>query len=79
MTEQKRLGRQLEAVRDLMAFRHAGQWFTFKEICNRMFYLWGIQASEAGVSARLRDLRKLGYFVNRRRRQGNLFEYSVER
>lgn len=76
---EKRLGKQLEAVRDLMVFRNAGQWFTFKEICDRMFYLWGISASEAGVSARLRDLRRMGYTVEKRIRSGSLREYRVTR
>lgn len=74
---EKRLGKQLEAVRDLTVFRHAGAWFTFREICDRIFWLWGISASEAGVSARLRDLRKMGYTVEKRVRSGNLWEYRV--
>ena len=69
----ERLGRQLDAVRKLML---DGEWRTLREITLHT------GASEAGASARLRDLRKArfgGYVVSRRRVPGTLglFEYQV--
>ena len=67
----KRLSRQLDAARRLML---DGQWRTIGEIAEH------VEGSEAGISARLRDLRKLrfgGYTVDRRRRGGGLFEYRI--
>lgn len=68
----KRLSGQLERIKALMA---DGLWRTLAEICE------GIGAtSEAGASARLRDLRKArfgAYTVESRRREGTLFEYRV--
>ena len=66
-----RLSGQLQAVRDLMA---DGRWRTLAEIATV------VGGSEAGVSARLRDLRKDrfgGHEVNRRRVSGGLWEYQV--
>jgi hypothetical protein len=51
-----------------------GGWWTLAELA---YYSGG---SEAGVSARLRDLRKKkwgGHTVVRRRRQGGLHEYRM--
>lgn len=53
-----------------------GSWRTLRELADRA------GGSEAGVSARLRDLRKPefgAYVVERRRREGcaNLWEYRV--
>lgn len=69
----ERLGRQLDAVRKLMS---DGTWRTLRVISLHT------GASEAGASARLRDLRKPrfgGYVVSRRRVRGTLalFEYQV--
>lgn len=66
-----RLTGQLQRVRDYMA---DGAWRTLAEIAGR------VSGSEAGVSARLRDLRKkrFGEFrVERRRRGEGLWEYRV--
>lgn len=66
-----RLISQLEAVRALMI---DGQWRTLPFIAGY------VQGSEAGVSARLRDLRKPQhgrYQVERRRVMGGLYEYRV--
>ena len=77
MEEKKRLGKQLESVRYHML--RLGGWRTLAEIV-RVISDWdGITASEAGVSARLRDLRKLGYTVDKRLRSGSLWEYKVSK
>lgn len=74
MLDGTRLTRQLDAVRALMLDR---QWRTLREIAVR------VGGSEAGVSARLRDLRKPGHgshTVHRRRRGDpteGLFEYQL--
>lgn len=67
----QRLGTQLERVRALMA---DGQWRTLAEIAA------AVGGSEAGVSARLRDMRKVkfgGADVRGRRREPGLWEYAV--
>lgn len=75
---EKRLGKQLEAVRAHMwAHAQFGNWRTLAEIVDAIDYGQGVKASEAGVSARLRDLRKMGYTVEKRVRSGNLWEYRV--
>lgn len=67
-----RLRTQLERVRVVMA---GGEWHTLAELARR------VQGSEAGVSARLRDLRKPrfgGYRVQARRLTRGLWEYRLE-
>lgn len=70
----KRLGRQFLAVKGLMS---DGKWRTLRAIADQ------VGASEASVSARLRDLRKEkfgGFVVDRRRhetREG-VFEYRLQ-
>jgi len=70
--DRPRLENQLSLVRQLMS---DGRWRTLAEV------LAGVGVgSEAGISARLRDLRKPkfgGYVVERRRRHGGLWEYRV--
>lgn len=72
--DQTRLARLLDRVRALMA---DGHWRTLSEIQQ------AVGGSEASVSARLRDLRKLanGAHEVQRRRRGDpargLFEYRV--
>lgn len=71
----ERLGRQLDRVRDML-LGHRGEWFTISEL-QRV-----AGGSEAGVSARIRDLRKVrngGHVVQRRRRAGGTWEYGVPR
>mgnify|MGYP000511744237 CR=1 FL=1 len=66
-----RLGRQLEAVRALMA---DGRWRTLAEIQE------SVGGSEAGVSARLRDLRKPkfgGLTVARKRDEYGVYWYRI--
>lgn len=59
----KRLGRQLDRVRDFL-IRHRGRWFTLRYLSGELGY------PEASVSARLRDLRKerFGEYPVERRR-----------
>ncbi len=71
----ERLQSQLERVRALMA---DGQWRTLGEISKAIYDRDGIH--EAGISARLRDCRKVrhgAHIVERRRIIGGLFEYRV--
>lgn len=67
-----RLTGQLARVLDLMK---DGRWRTLAEIAK------AVDGSEAGVSARLRDLRKPrfgGYVVERERGEGGLHRYRLE-
>lgn len=67
-----RLTGQLAGVLDLM---RDGRWRTLAEIAEH------VDGSEAGVSARLRDLRKArfgGYEVEKRRRTESLWEYRLD-
>lgn len=73
-----RLRRQLDRVRELMLDESV--WWTLAEIKKWMFMEFGVAASEASISARLRDLRKAkfgGYLVECRIRSGALREYRV--
>jgi DNA-binding Lrp family transcriptional regulator len=70
-TDGERLSAQLVRVRALMADH---RWRTLAEIAD------AVAGSEAGVSARLRELRKLkfgGFTVERRRVSLGLYEYRV--
>lgn len=53
--EKPRVGRQVDAVRRVMTSDHA--WYTFDAL-RKALAADGIYVSEAGVSARIRDLRK---------------------
>ena len=67
-----RLSLCLERVRSLMS---DGRWRTLAEVAA------SCECSEAGASARLRDLRKEkfgGHRVDRRRRSAGVWEYMVE-
>ena len=72
----ERLGKQLRRVYDCMI---DGKWRTLREIADAP----NCSDSEAAISARLRDLRKIrfGAFTVDRRRRGDpgsgLFEYRV--
>jgi hypothetical protein len=63
-----RLRTQYDRVRDLMI---DGRWRTLSEIS------LDTDQPEASISARLRDLRRAKWNVERRRRGGGLWEYSV--
>lgn len=64
----KRLAKQAEAVREFMA---DGQWRSLAEISA------ATGAPEASASARLRDFRRAGETVERRRRSAGTWEYRV--
>ncbi|KKM93303.1 hypothetical protein LCGC14_1209780 [marine sediment metagenome] len=82
--DQKRLTGQLKAVYKILS---TGPWYTLQDIRTLVFtYSKGkMIASEASVSARLRDLRKEkfgGHTVNKRHRgdpKRGLWEYQLER
>jgi biotin operon repressor len=67
-----RLSSQLQRVKRLM---QDGRWHSLRYIADV------IGGSEAGVSARIRDLRKLkfgGYTVDRQRVEGGLWVYRLK-
>jgi hypothetical protein len=72
--DRKRLTGQLLGVRDAMA---SGEWFTLAQLQAI------VGGSEAGISARIRDLRKPafgGYNVERRRvADSGLYQYRVKK
>jgi hypothetical protein len=72
--DRQRLHRQLDEVRHLMA---DGEWRTLADI------EWALahKHSQASLSARLRDLRKTGWTVDRRRVKpgSGTFEYRAVR
>jgi hypothetical protein len=49
---------QVDAVAEVMA---TGDWLTFEQLRKSIWYYYEIPVSEAGVSARIRDLRKARY------------------
>lgn len=63
-----RLKTQFQKVFFLMS---DGEWRTLSEIASC------VEGSEAALSARLRDFRKLGHTVNRRRIDRGLFSYQL--
>ena len=67
------LNEQLRAVAEIM---RRGDWYTIAELRQLLSYR-GIAASEAGVSARIRDLRKppLNWTVERKRVGNRVFGY----
>lgn len=73
------LTRQLDEVRSVML---GGGWHTLAELSETVSKALGIKATEASVSARLRDLRKLkhgSYNIEKRARANTkrLFEYHL--
>jgi biotin operon repressor len=60
---------QTQRIIDLM---HDGRWLTLGQIVSEIGSI-----SEAGVSARLRDIRKLGYEVEKHRMGPHFWAYSV--
>ena len=69
--DEERLKSQLGRVRQLMG---DGKFRTLAEIAT------AVKGSEAGVSARLRDLRRVehgGYTIDRHRLQGGLWVYRM--
>lgn len=78
--DRERLTRQLGRVFECMI---DGNWWTLEELqraCHRLRGYVG-NDSQAGISARVRDLRKArfgGYTVYRRRRAVSLWEYQLD-
>ena len=68
--DRQRLGKQLRAVIDLMVSMR-GYWVTLAALSVH------VRAPEASVSARLRDMRKLGFQVERRYVANGLHEYRL--
>lgn len=67
---------QHERVRVVM---ESGRWLALPEIAAATMERWGALDSEAAISARLRDLRKVGRVVEcRKRGAGALREYRLE-
>lgn len=74
-----RLAGQMKAVFELMSDE---KWRTLAAIWLELRYGRDVNASEASISARLRDLRKArwgSHTVNRRRRTDSLHEYQLIR
>ena len=71
--DQKRLAAHLVKVRDLMA---SGAWMTLDYIAE------SVECSQAGASARLRDLRKLkhgAHTITRKRASEGVWLYRMEK
>jgi hypothetical protein len=66
----KRLGRQLLSVEQTMS---DGRWRSLKDIA------WITKSPEASVSARLRDLRRMGWVVQKRRLTPGTWIYRAEK
>ena len=76
----KRLWTSLRAARDLLE-KHQGEWFTLREIQDYLSRDYHVASSEAGISARFRDLRKAkhgGLEMESRRVGGGLWEYRMK-
>lgn len=75
--EKPHLGKQTQAVYDVMS---DGAWWTFHQLTAVIYAMHHIGISEAGVSARIRDLRKqpLNLTVERQKtnRRG-IFQYRL--
>jgi hypothetical protein len=74
--DQVRLNSQLEYVMFVIS---DNEWYTLAEIRQEIKGRWNKEYSEAGISARLRDLRKERFgslTIERQRRSGGLWEYQ---
>jgi len=72
--DKKRLGRQLDRVLRLV---RDGQWWTLTGISVELERSYDCRFPESSVSARLRELRHLGYKVERDNWGHGLFAYRV--
>lgn len=73
----RRLFPQLEAVKAEM---RSGAWVTLTFLHDQLALMHGVKASQAAVSARVRDLRKDkfgGYTVDRRYVANGVWEYRM--
>jgi len=80
MSEKKRRKTQCEAVSGLMIPRFgSSDWWALFEIRSGLINVYGMFASEASISARLRQLRSRGMTVERRLRgtSKHLWEYRL--
>lgn len=66
-----RLGKQLRAVIDVLITHRRG-WWTLRDLSDE------VGAPEASISARLRDMRKLGFEIERRYVAKGLHEYRLK-
>ena len=76
--DHKRLTSEMDAVRDIML---DGRWYSIQELTPLVSARMVAKASESGVSARIRDLRKPkhgSHIVARRRRTAGTHEYRIE-
>jgi hypothetical protein len=66
------------AIKELMLDPKYDEWWTLHDIVHSL-YCRNIMASEAGCSARLRELRKDGFIVERERVKpgSNLYQYRL--
>ena len=72
--DRQRLAKQAGAVWTLM---QDNQWRTLSEIRQALVMRLGVVASEASISARLRELRGLHHQVDRKKVARGLFAYRV--
>lgn len=61
----------------LTTFAERGVWRTIPELAQNYEDVTGVRLGECSISARVRDLRKEGLVVHRRRR-GHTWEYMLE-
>lgn len=71
--DKKRLGKQAAAIRDLMM---NGNWWTLAHL-QRQLGAQGIPAIITGVSARIRQLKALGYVIQRQQLQPGLHAWRL--
>jgi hypothetical protein len=72
----ERLGSQQRRVEELM---QDGEWRSLNEIAVALRKLYRTHFPEASISARLRDMRRAGYVIERKRKQptGGLWVYRA--
>lgn len=69
-----RLNRAERAVFNAM---YPGEWLTLGQIRDRTMYASEQGYSEAGISARIRGLRAMGFTIERKRLSGGLWVYRL--
>lgn len=78
LTEKARRSTQETALLSVMlplTVATAGAWYTLAELVALLESRFKMQASEAGVSARLRGIRGMGYQVDRQKRSAHHYAY----
>ena len=71
-----KLGRLAAAVQSVMS---DGRWYTMRELEQAVFEATAIMATATGLSARVRELRKLGFRVEAKVRTGKLWQYRISK